>query len=70
MSAVYLVLLGVFATALMAFFAWLATGIVDIRGRIVGIERDIASLLGTRSEQKAEKVAGTDKRLTELERRK
>ena len=38
-------------------------------GRLIGIERDIASLLGTRTEQKAEKLADTGKRLDVLERR-
>ena len=65
-----LVLLGVFATSLVAFFAWLATRVSDMRERIVRIEVNIESLLGTRTEQKAEKAAGTGKRLDDLERKK
>lgn len=64
-----LVLLGVFATSLVAFFAWLATRVTDMRERIVRIEEKIESLLTTRTEHKAEMVAGTEKRLDDLERR-
>lgn len=64
-----LVLLGVFATALISFFAWLATRVSDMRERIVRIEVNIESLLGTRTEQKAEAAANTGKRLDDLERR-
>ena len=65
-----LVLLGVTTTSLVAFFAWLATRVVDMGQRIVGIERDVKSLIGTREEQKADEKAGTGKRLDDLERKK
>lgn len=69
MSAAMLVLLGVFATALIAFFAWLATKVIDMRERIVRIEMNIDSLLGTRTSQEHDTTAGTAARLDALEGR-
>lgn len=68
MTASLLVLLGVFATALVAFFAWLAQTTIDIRVRVVRVEMNVESLLGTRTDQKAEVVASTAARLDKLER--
>ena len=62
------VLLGVFTVALISFFGWLAISVSDMNGRIIGIERDIKSLVATREEQKAAGVAGTARRLDDLER--
>lgn len=66
-DAASLVLLGLFATSFVAYFSWLGVKIIDIRERIVKVEMNIESLLGTRAEQKIEERAETDQRLTDLE---
>lgn len=50
-TKVLIVLLGVIATALMGFFIWLATTVIDIRERVVRIEVTAQALSGARDRQ-------------------
>lgn len=63
-----IILLGVLATALMAFFVWLARALTDVRERVVRIEVSMASLLETRSVNAADAAAKTTRRVEQLEK--
>lgn len=68
MDAMIVALIVLFVGSLGGFFAWLGATVVNILGRVIGVEKDVKSLLETRTEQKAEKVAGTAERLSKLEK--
>ena len=45
-----IVIAGILGTALMGFFIWLATAIIDVRERVVRIDTETTSLLETRTQ--------------------
>lgn len=61
-------LIGILSVGLLGFFAWLATTLVDIQGRVVRMETNIDSLLETRTVQAGETVNRNARRIEELER--
>ncbi len=63
-----IVLLGIIATAMLAFFVWLATAIIDIRERVVRTELSTQCLLETRMDQTREHGERNTRRLDQLER--
>lgn len=63
-----IVLLGVISTALMAFFVWLATAVIEIRERVVRVETTMQSLVETRATQARTTGERNAARIDQLER--
>jgi hypothetical protein len=45
-----IVILGVIGSLLLAFFAWLATAVIEVREHVVRMDANLESLLATRTE--------------------
>lgn len=63
-----IIVIGVLATALMGFFVWLATAVIDIRERVVRIEVTVASLVETRTATSVQNTERTNRRMDQLEK--
>lgn len=64
---VLLVMLGVLLPALLGFFIWLATGIVEIKVGVAETKRDVAYLLEARRSDVANRVERNTLRLDAIE---
>lgn len=64
---VLLIMLGVLLPALIIFFGWLATSIVEIKVGVAETKRDVASLLETRQGDVQNRVQRNTTRLDALD---
>lgn len=67
---VLLIMLGVLLPALLLFFGWLATSIVEIKISVAKTERDVASLLETRQTDVRKRVDHNTLRLEAIDTEK
>lgn len=66
-AKVLIILLGVLFSALLGFFIWLATTIIDIRERVVRIEVTAQTLAESRQRQLEQRAQHNSDRLDQLE---
>lgn len=64
---VLMIMLGVLLPALIIFFGWLATSIVEIKVGVAETKRDVASLLETRQTDVSGRVQRNTNRLDNLD---
>lgn len=67
---VLLVMLGVLLPALLAFFIWLATSIVEIKVGVAETKRDVANLLEARRSDVNSRVDRNTRRLDAMDPKK